>query len=143
HQQDATIAPALPEQGMEPIDRRTPDRKIGRVGESLQEPQNIVSRSRYLRVLAGQQLDLPAPQPAGTWHEGPGSRRPAVLKALRRPLVGLAGQCVDDHPPFVESKILDTDAKLLAHKAVGAIAADQIARPDREFASSLRTHGQR
>ena len=110
---------------MKTIDGGAPDLHAGWIDEAGNLLDDVVGPAELLGPLSGQQLDLPAAQIARPADEGRRPRRPAILDASRRQLRRTSDPRVDDHPPLVEPQILQWNVEMLAHEAVGAIAAEQ------------------
>ena len=129
-QQHVAPSPLVGPSGLEPVHGVAFERGVGRRHvprrEQLPGPVRVVE---LVGGLVGQAHELP-PSPTGaTGHDG---RRPARLADLEVDRVEhprLVQGDVDDQPVVEEPEIGDGDADEIADRAVGPVAAHDVARP--------------
>jgi len=130
--QHPAVAPALGDQAVEAVDRFALDLDVHVPGAQQALDEGVVQR--LLGRLAWQQHEFPpvparAHQDAGGWPGGVADLQVDV----GQPAAG-AGQGVDHQPRLVELEVREADPERLAHRAPGAIAADQVVRFDHQIA---------
>ena len=86
----------------------------------------VASSTELLERLVGQAHELPAPATGSSRHRGRRPVRIADLEVDRIEHPRLVEDDVDDQPVVEEPAVVDADVEQLAHRRVGAVAADDV-----------------